>query len=104
MLTHQAGYKGIYQKIADMYGQTAWSSSNNTAIWWAPNCDVLFFGPMENLGGNYAGIITTGAGSLSCLYHLQGPGDQWVYYNGVTSAWTLANVSDVSIQCLSGIH
>ena len=58
---------------------------------------------MENLGENFAGIITNGAGSLSCLYNLQGPGDQWVYYNGGTSAWTLANVGDVSIQCLSGI-
>ena len=42
---------------------------------------------MEYLGETYAGIITTGAGNLSCLYNLQGPGDQWVYYNGGTSAF-----------------
>ena len=103
MLTYQAGYKGIYQKILDVNGRTGWNSSNIKGIWWVPTSDDWFFGPMENLGENYAGIITTGAGNLSCLYNLQGPGDQWVYYNGGTSAWTLANVGDVSIQCLSGI-
>ena len=103
MLTHQVGYQGIYQKMVDVYGRTAWNSSNTTAIWWVPASDDWFFGPMEYLGENYAGIITTGAGNQSCLYNLQGPGDQWVYYNGGTSAWTLANVGDVSIQCLSGI-
>ena len=87
----------------DVNGQTAWNSSNTKAIWWVPSSDDWMFGPMEKLGENYGGIMTTGAGNLSCLYNLQGQDDQWVYYNGGTSAWTLASVGDVSIQCLSGI-
>ena len=103
VLTYQSKYEGIYQRIEDVNGRTAWNSSNTKGIWWAPSSDDWNFGPMENLGETYGGIRTTGAGNLSCLYNLQGPGDQWVYYNGGTSAWTLANVGDVSIQCLSGI-
>ena len=102
VLTYQSKHKGIYQRIVDVNGQTAWNSSNY-AIWWVPSSDDWMFGPKEKLGKNYGGIMTTGAGNLSCLYNFQGPGDQWVYYNGGTSAWTLANVGDVSIQCLSGI-
>ena len=71
MLTYQYGFKGIYQKMVDVNGRTAWNSSNTTAIWWVPTSDDWFFGPMEHLGENYAGILTTGAGSLSCLYNLQ---------------------------------
>ena len=100
VLTYQSKYEGIYQRIVDVNGRTAWNSSNTKGIWWAPSSDDWNFGPMENLGETYGGIRTTGAGNLSCLYNLQGPGDQWVYYN---SAWMLAIVGDVSIQCLSGI-
>ena len=100
VLTYQSKHKGIYQRIVDVNGQTAWNSSNTKAIWWVPSSDDWMFGPMEKLGENYGSIMTTGAGNLSCLYNLQDPGDQWVYYND--GAWTLANVGDVSIQCLSG--
>ena len=102
MLTYQSGYEGIYKKLGDVNGRTGWNSSNTNAIWYYPSSEDWFFGPMTSLGENYAGITSTGAGDLSCLYNLQGPGDQWLYYNSGTSVWTLANVDDISIQCLPG--
>ena len=94
--------QGIYQKMAwDVNGRTSWNSSNGKAVWFHQTylgwrC---FFGPMENLGGSSANLVSH-FGINSCLYNI--PGNLWMYYDSGASAWTYVNVGDVIIQCLSG--
>ena len=84
-----------------MNGRTSWNSSIGAAVWFRYDYEGWFFGPMENLGGSSANLVSTQHfGINSCLYNI--PGNLWIYYDSGASAWTYVNVGDVIIQCLSG--
>ena len=84
-----------------MNGRTSWNSSTGAAVWYFPDYEGWFFGPMESLGSVSVHIIAIWMGNDSCFYDI--PGNQWQYYDSGLEDWTFfANVDDVRIQCLSG--
>ena len=97
---NKGGVQGTYQKLGYVNGRTSWNSSTGAAVWYFPDYEGWFFGPMAGVGGSSVYIIAIWMGNDSCFYDLSG--DQWQYYDSGASAWLYVNVGDVSIQCLSG--
>ena len=97
---NKGGVQGTYQTLGYVNGRTSWNSSTGAAVWYFPDYEGWFFGPMGSLGGSSVYIIAIWVGNDTCFYDLSG--DQWQYYDSGASAWTNANVDDVRIQCLSG--
>ena len=97
----QSKMQGIYQRAGKVNGKTSWISSSNQAIWYFSAGTDWMVGSVDDVGGNWGGISSTGGqGRSSCPYNV--PNDAWKYQDNID--WIIADANDVSIECLIGNH
>ena len=95
-LEKQSGMQGLYQASDCYNGRKSWTSSLNS-IWYVPEYQEWYFGPLDGIG---LGIISIGhQGDLNCPYNVTN--DNWQYWDG--RFWILPeDVNDISIRCFQG--
>ena len=98
-LINQIVIQGVYQTSQCINGRKSWISSS-TAIWYVPQYQVWFIGPLDAIGTTISGMVSVGyQDDLNCPYNI--PNGNWEYYDG--RSWILPeDVNDISIGCFQG--